>query len=155
MAQHDDIHAPHRHDDASGAAEPGHDQTRHDQPRHDETRHDDTTVLGTPAGPGTEPTAPVPAAPGPPPAPATDPAPTPEPAPAPAPVTAPEYRSGPAPTTTVAGLLGLLVAVAVLLSEVTDVDIRWDVVGPVAVGGAGVLLVVLGVAGLRGQRFRG
>ena len=67
----------------------------------------------------------------------------------------PEYKSSPAPTTTVFGLLGLLTAIAVLVSKATDLDIPWGVVGPVAVVGAGVLLVVLGLAGLRGQRFRG
>lgn len=67
----------------------------------------------------------------------------------------PEFKSGPAPTTSVLGLLGLLTAIAVLLSQATDLDIPWGVVGPVAVVGAGVLLVVLGLAGLRGQRFRG
>ncbi|KGN39984.1 hypothetical protein [Knoellia aerolata] len=67
----------------------------------------------------------------------------------------PEFRSGPAPTTSVVGLLGLLTTIAVLVSQATDLDIPWGVVGPVAVVGAGVLLVVLGLAGLRGQRFRG
>lgn len=67
----------------------------------------------------------------------------------------PGFKSGPAPTTSVFGLLGLLTAIAVLLSQATDLDIPWGVVGPVAVVGAGVLLVVLGLAGLRGQRFRG
>ncbi|MEO7267755.1 MAG: hypothetical protein ABIW49_00915 [Knoellia sp.] len=66
-----------------------------------------------------------------------------------------EYKSSPAPTTSVFGLLGLLTAIAVLVSKSTDLDIPWGVVGPVAVVGAGVLLVVLGLAGLRGQRFRG
>jgi hypothetical protein len=93
----------------------------------------------------------------------------PSPAPAPAPASpyaatpanqslqtaTPEYKSSPAPTTSVFGLLGLLTAIAVLVSKSTDLDIPWGVVGPVAVVGAGVLLVVLGLAGLRGQRFRG
>ena len=70
-------------------------------------------------------------------------------------VAVPEFRSGPAPTTTLVGLLGLLTTIAVLVSQATDLDIPWGVVGPVAVVGAGVLLVVLGLAGLRGQRFRG
>ena len=69
--------------------------------------------------------------------------------------TAPGFKSGPAPTTSVVGLLGLLTVIAVLIAQATDLDIAWDVVGPVAVVGAGVLLVVLGLAGLRGQRFRG
>lgn len=67
----------------------------------------------------------------------------------------PEYKSGPAPTTSVVGLLGLLTVIAVLVTQATDLEIAWGVVGPVAVVGAGVLLVVLGLAGLRGQRFRG
>lgn len=67
----------------------------------------------------------------------------------------PEFRSGPAPTTTLVGLLGLLTTIALLVTQATDLDIPWGVVGPVAVVGAGVLLVVLGLAGLRGQRFRG
>ncbi|KGN37558.1 hypothetical protein [Knoellia subterranea] len=66
-----------------------------------------------------------------------------------------EFKSGPAPMTSVMGLLGLLTAIAVLLTQATDLDIHWGVVGPVTVVGAGVLLVVLGLAGLRGQRFRG
>ena len=69
--------------------------------------------------------------------------------------TGPGFKSGPAPTTSVVGLLGLLTVIAVLIAQATDLDIAWDVVGPVAVVGAGVLLVVLGLAGLRGQRFRG
>ncbi|MFW5469230.1 hypothetical protein ACOCJ4_04205 [Knoellia sp. CPCC 206435] len=67
----------------------------------------------------------------------------------------PGFRSGPAPTTTIVGLLGLLTTIALLVTQSTDLDIPWGVVGPVAVVGAGVLLVVLGLAGLRGQRFRG
>ena len=67
----------------------------------------------------------------------------------------PEYKSGPAPMTSVVGLLGLLTVLAVLLAQATDLDIPWGVVGPVAVVGSGVLLVVLGLAGLRGQRYRG
>ncbi len=67
----------------------------------------------------------------------------------------PEFRSGPAPTTTLVGLLGLLATITILVTQATDLDIPWGVVGPVAVVGAGVLLVVLGLAGLRGQRFRG
>lgn len=74
---------------------------------------------------------------------------------APVPAPAPEYKSGPAPLTSVVGLLGVLTAVAVLITQATDLDIRWDVVGPVVAVGAGALLVVLGLAGLRGQRFRG
>ena len=68
---------------------------------------------------------------------------------------APEFRSGPAPTTTIVGLLGLLTTISILVTQATDLDIPWGVVGPVAVVGAGVLLVVLGLAGLRGQQFRG
>lgn len=67
----------------------------------------------------------------------------------------PDHRSGPAPVTTLVGLLGLLTTISVLVGRATDLDIPWGVVGPVAVVGAGVLLVVLGLAGLRGQRFRG
>lgn len=93
---------------------------------------------------------PAPAAP----APATHPAPAPYPAHS-AHSAVPEYKSGPAPTTSVIGLLGLLTVIAVLVTQATDLDIPWGVVGPVAVVGAGVLLVVLGLAGLRGQRFRG
>ncbi|KRE43872.1 hypothetical protein [Knoellia sp. Soil729] len=72
-----------------------------------------------------------------------------------APTPVPEFRTGPAPVTSLIGLLGLLTAIAVLVSQATDLDIPWGVVGPVVVVGAGVLLVVLGLAGLRGQRFRG
>lgn len=75
--------------------------------------------------------------------------------PAQGPTAVPEFRSGPAPTTTIVGLLGLLTTIALLVTQSTDLDIPWGVVGPVAVVGAGVLLVVLGLAGLRGQRFRG
>ena len=67
----------------------------------------------------------------------------------------PEFRSSPAPTTTIVGFLGLLTTITILVTQATDLDIPWGVVGPLAVVGAGVLLVVLGLAGLRGQRFRG
>ncbi|PRY60066.1 hypothetical protein BCF74_10810 [Knoellia remsis] len=100
----------------------------------------ETTVIPTEehrSAPSPEPTAPVP------------------PVAQPPAVAAPAYKSGPAPTTSVIGLLGLLTAIAVIVGQATDLDIRWGVVGPVAVVGAGVLLVVLGLAGLRGQQFRG
>ena len=67
----------------------------------------------------------------------------------------PVYKTGPAPVTSLFGLFGLLTAIAVLITQATDLDIHWDVVGPVAVVGIGAFLVVLGTAGLRGQRFRG
>jgi len=137
-----DQHAPRRQEAAEttgldalwGEPAPRDDDARDHDARHDEARHDDARREAPEPVGSSAPTQQVPVHP------------------APAPVT---YRSGPAPTTTVVGLLGLLVAVAVVISRATDLDIRWDVVGPVAVVGAGVLLVVLGVAGLRGQRFRG
>ncbi|MFC7491414.1 MULTISPECIES: hypothetical protein [unclassified Knoellia] len=127
--------------------------SQHDEVTSEHPKHDDTTTIETlldDRDRATDPD-PMPAAPSAPTAPT-------------APTTqgwaqgqqfgVPEFKSGPAPTTSVFGLLGLLGAIAVLVSQATDLDIPWGVVGPVAVVGAGVLLVVLGLAGLRGQRFR-
>ena len=62
------------------------------------------------------------------------------------------HRTGPAPFALLLGMLGLAVAAAVLIAEVVDVAPRWSVVGPWAVVGGGVFIVVVGLLGLRSNR---
>lgn len=96
---------------------------------------DDTTVNPTPDSPDT----------------GADPRPT-TPAPAvPAPVP-PVYRSGPAPLAVFLGVAGILLAVAVLVGEVADVTIPWSGLGPWMVVGSGLLVVLVGLLGLRANR---
>ncbi len=97
---------------------------------------DDTTVTPIPDGPdtGADPHA-------------TTPAPPAGPAPAP-----PVYRSGPAPLAVFLGAAGLLLAVAVLVGELADVAIPWSGLGPWMVVGSGLLVVLVGLLGLRANR---
>ncbi|MBD3785015.1 MAG: hypothetical protein IE926_19045 [Micrococcales bacterium] len=64
----------------------------------------------------------------------------------------PLYRSGPAPFALLLGILGLVTAAAVLVSEVTDISIPWNDLGPWTVVGGGALVVLVGLIGLRGSR---
>jgi hypothetical protein len=84
-------------------------------------------------------------------APATATTPT-TPAP-PAPIE-PQYLSGPAPFALVLGLLGLLVAGSVLVSELTDLSLPWGDLGPWSVVAAGVVVLLVGAIGLRSSRNR-
>lgn len=77
------------------------------------------------------------------------------PSPAPAGVPAPAplaYRSGPAPMAVFLGVAGVLLAVAVLVGEVADVTIPWSGLGPWLVVGSGLLVVLVGLLGLRANR---
>ena len=74
----------------------------------------------------------------------------------PAPVSPPEpqWLSGPAPFALVLGLLGLLVAGSVLVSELTDVTLPWGDLGPWSVVAAGLVVLLVGAIGLRSSRSR-
>lgn len=72
---------------------------------------------------------------------------------APAPVE-PRWRRGPAPFALLLGVLGLVTAGAVVVSEVADVSIPWSDLGPWTVVAGGVLVVLVGLLGLRGSRER-
>lgn len=67
----------------------------------------------------------------------------------------PTYKAGPAPFALTLALLGLLTAAGVLVAELTDVDVAWDDLGPWTAVGLGVVIVVVGVIGLRSNRSRG
>ena len=71
--------------------------------------------------------------------------------PAPAPADGP-WLDGPAPFAIVLGLLGLLTAGAVLLTELTDVTFPWADLGPWTVVAAGLVVVLVGAIGLRSSR---
>lgn len=66
----------------------------------------------------------------------------------------PPYRPGPAPFALVLGVLGLLVAGVVLLAEVAEVGVPWSALGPWTVVAGGLLVVLVGLLGLRGDRRR-
>jgi hypothetical protein len=90
----------------------------------------------------------------PPAAPATEPpsASTPQAAPvAAAPVPAP-IITGPAPAPIILGILGLVIAVTAVVTRAADLTIDWGRAGPVTVVGAGLLLVLFGLLGMRGRR---
>lgn len=62
------------------------------------------------------------------------------------------WLSGPAPFAIVLGLLGLVVAGAVLVTELTDVTFPWADLGPWTVVAAGLVVVLVGAIGLRSSR---
>ncbi len=64
------------------------------------------------------------------------------------------YLPGPALFALVLGLLGLFVAGAVLVGELTDATVQWDRLGPWTVVTAGVVVLLLGALGLRASRSR-
>lgn len=66
--------------------------------------------------------------------------------------TGPRYRSGPAPFALLLGILGLLTAGAVLLTELTDVSVPWNDLGPWTIVGGGALVLLVGLVGLRSSR---
>ena len=82
--------------------------------------------------------------------------PTPGPAVAPgagAPAAAqPPYLRGPAPFAIILGLLGLLIASVTLVSEVTDLTVPWDDLGPWTVVAAGIVVLLVGAIGLQASR---
>ena len=77
-------------------------------------------------------------------------------APAPAPTAPPEpvWLTGPAPFALVLGLLGLLVAGTMLLTELTDWTLPWGDLGPWSVVAAGIVVLLVGAIGLRSSRAR-
>ena len=86
------------------------------------------------------------------PAPASTPPSAPEPAPTDPPE--PQWLTGPAPFALVLGLLGLLVAGTVLLTELTDWTLPWGDLGPWSVVAAGLVVLLVGAIGLRSSRSR-
>lgn len=68
--------------------------------------------------------------------------------------TGPRYRSGPAPFALLLGILGLVTAGLVLLTELTDVDVPWSDLGPWTIVAGGALVLIVGLVGLRSSRSR-
>ncbi len=136
------------------------DNTPHDDTPRDATLADDVFVDSTrvPAPATAQPTAALPVTPAP--GPVTPAATAPVTAPGtasttPAVVTAPAdgpWLKGPAPFAIVLGILGLLVAAGVLLTELVDVTFPWADLGPWTVVAAGIVVVLVGAIGLRSSR---
>ncbi|GEM_PF-3787917 len=59
---------------------------------------------------------------------------------------------GPSPWTVVHGLIALAVAVVVFVTTATTTQIDWGTAGPATVVGLGVVLVLLGLLGMRSRR---
>ena len=88
---------------------------------------------------------------------------TPAPTASAAPTTAPtatgtpaeqQWIEGPAPFAIILGILGLVVAGAVLLGELTDLSLPWNDLGPWSVVAAGLVVLLVGAIGLRSSRSR-
>ncbi len=63
--------------------------------------------------------------------------------------------TGPAPVPIILGILGLVIAVTAVVTRAADLIIDWGRAGPVTVLGAGLLLVVFGLIGMRGRSRTG
>ena len=71
-------------------------------------------------------------------------------APASRPVTSePAWLTGPAPTPVIIGLIGLLTLVFTAVWSLTEASVNWSVAAPAAIIGIGLVIVVLGLTGLR------
>jgi hypothetical protein len=86
-----------------------------------------------------------------------DPVPPPAQPPVADPVETPAYAKapilrGPSPWTVVYGLIALAVAVLVFVTNATSARIDWGTAGPATVVGLGIVLVLLGLLGMRGRR---
>ncbi|GAA4396418.1 hypothetical protein GCM10023168_00270 [Fodinibacter luteus] len=68
--------------------------------------------------------------------------------------TEPTYLRGPAPFAVVLGILGLVIAGATLVAELTDLSVPWTDLGPWSVVAAGLVVLMVGATGLRGSRTR-
>lgn len=66
----------------------------------------------------------------------------------------PRYRPGPAPFALLLGILGLVTAGLVLLTELTDVSVPWNDLGPWTIVGGGAVVLLVGLIGLRSSRDR-
>lgn len=66
----------------------------------------------------------------------------------------PVHRRGPAPFALLIAVLGLVVAASVLLTEVADVSVPWSTLGPWVVVAGGLLVVLVGLIGLRANRVQ-
>ena len=64
----------------------------------------------------------------------------------------PGRSKGPNASALVLGLVALAMAALIIVMETTDVRVDWSQVGPGAITGVGVLLVVLGAVGLVRRR---
>ncbi|MBB2985651.1 hypothetical protein [Terracoccus luteus] len=73
---------------------------------------------------------------------------------APAPTPLVTVSRGPRAGTVLLGLLALLVAAWALVGNLADVDLEPRTAGPVAIGGVGLLLLVVGLVGLVVSRRR-
>lgn len=62
------------------------------------------------------------------------------------------YLRGPAPTPVIIGLIGLLTLVGTGVWSLTDWGVNWALAAPVAVVVVGLVIIVLGVSGLRRPR---
>ena len=62
------------------------------------------------------------------------------------------YLRGPAPTPVIIGLIGLLTLVGTGIWSLTDWGVNWALAAPVAVVAVGLVIIVLGVSGLRRPR---
>ena len=64
------------------------------------------------------------------------------------------WIEGPAPFAIILGILGLVVAGAVLVGELTDLSLPWNDLGPWSVVAAGLVVLLVGAIGLRSSRTR-
>lgn len=64
----------------------------------------------------------------------------------------PVYLKGAAPTPIIIGLIGLLTLAGCAVWSLTDWSVNWAVAAPVGIVLLGVVIIVLGVAGLRRPR---
>jgi len=72
-----------------------------------------------------------------------------------APRPAPAFIAGPAPFPIIVGLLGLAIAITAIVSREAHLTIDWGRAGPMTIVGAGLVLVALGLLGMRSRRTPG
>lgn len=64
----------------------------------------------------------------------------------------PQWLKGPTPTPTIIGLIGLLTLVGSAVWALTDWSVNWAIAAPVGVVLLGLVIIVLGLSGLRRPR---